>query len=117
MTDTRERHKKTKYISKKVLDMRKSTGWTQAALANRAGITSAAISQIEKGDRLPSLLVSRQLAHAFNISLEQLTGDAPNSWVLAETSAQTFFRKYQEIEYLTENDQNLIIALVRRLRI
>jgi transcriptional regulator with XRE-family HTH domain len=50
-----DRSKQSAYISKKIRILRKSVNWSQSELARQINISSAAISQIEKGNRLPSL--------------------------------------------------------------
>ena len=100
------------YVSKKIKDMRKATGWTQSELASKAGITGAAISQIEKGDRLPSLIVSKKLAEALHISVEDIIGYSTSY----DNESKTFFRKFGDINNLSDNDQLLIKKIVERLK-
>ncbi len=50
---------------------RKHLGLSQKALAKKAGITQAAISQMEKGDNLRSATIEK-LADAMGITPEQL---------------------------------------------
>ncbi len=104
------------YISKKIKDMRKATGWTQSELASKAGITGATISQIEKGDRLPSLIVSHKLAEALDISVEEFTGDIVPSSLDKNNEDQIFLRKFGDIKTLSANDQELIKKIVGRLK-
>ena len=115
MTDKR-REAITVYISAKLLELRKSAGWSQSTLAKRVGITSAAISQLEKGDRLPSLIVSYKLAEALHISVAELVGDDVLSSSSLDTDTQLFFRRFGELEKLSITDQTLIVALVKRLK-
>lgn len=96
--------------------MRKSTGWTQSELGSKAGVTGAAISQIEKGDRLPSLIVSRKLAEALDISVEEFTGDISPSSSDKNNEDQIFLRKFGDIKTLSESDQALIKKIVGRLK-
>lgn len=63
------------FISHKMIELRKLAGWSQSELARRAGVTSPAINQIEKGDRMPSLILILKVARAFKVSLLELIGE------------------------------------------
>ena len=96
-----------KYISSKIKSLRSSIGWNQADLARQAGVTPAAISQIEKGERVPSLVVAKKIASALSVSLEVLIGDkGPSSG--EEQRMRAFYRKYGEIDHLSSDDQKRI---------
>lgn len=104
---------RTGYIANKIIALRNSVSWSQSELARRAGVTSAAISQIEKGDRMPSLIVLRKLAEAFNVSVSELTGDARSS---SNDEARIFFRKFGDLKNLSEADQQIIQSIIQRLK-
>ncbi len=112
-----DRLKKAKYISSKIKELRSKSGMSQAKLAEYAGITGSAISQIEAGNRIPSLIVSQKIASALKVSTAELTGDKESlpSNSSAET-AQAFFRKYQNIENLDEKDKKIILNLIDSLK-
>lgn len=111
-----DRSKRSAYISKKIKTLRKSVNWSQSDLARQAGVTSAAISLIEKGKRLPSLTVCRKLAEAFNVSIAELTGDTTLSTNQINNEAQAFYRKYGDISKLSEIDQKLLQAIIDRFK-
>ena len=60
----------------RIVTLREERGWNQARLSREARITAAAMSQIEKGDRLPTLSVAAKLAEALSISIDDLAGRA-----------------------------------------
>jgi transcriptional regulator with XRE-family HTH domain len=47
-------------------------GWTQQALADRAGVARNTIARLETGNRRPSFTMLEQLARAFRLSLADL---------------------------------------------
>ena len=47
-------------------------GWTQQALADRAGVARNTIARLETGNRRPSFEMLERLAHAFRLSLAEL---------------------------------------------
>lgn len=109
------KREKARYISNKIKELRLKTGWSQAELAKKAEVTGAAISQIEKGDRLPSLIVGRKIAAVFNIGIEELFGESTYNSGSVQEDIQTFYRKYGSIESLSENDKEMIRNLIERL--
>lgn len=46
--------------------------WTQEDLAERAGLTTTYVGQVERGDKVPSLTVILKLAHALNVLPSEL---------------------------------------------
>ena len=47
--------------------VRKGYEWTQEDLAERSGLTTTYVGQVERGDKVPSLTVVLKLAHALNV--------------------------------------------------
>ncbi len=104
------------YISKKIKELRAIAEWSQSELARRAGITSAAISLLEKGDRVPSLVVTHKLADAFKVTVRELTGDNSSRADEMNTEAQAFFRDHGDILKLSNGDQLLIKGIVQSMK-
>ena len=53
-------------------DHRAARGWTQADLAERAGVTRKTINTVENGVFVPSTVLALRLAHAFEVPVETL---------------------------------------------
>lgn len=62
----------SKAIVQRMKKLRLEMGLSHNELANKAGITRAAISHIENGKRNPSLIMTLKLAHALGIQLSEL---------------------------------------------
>ncbi len=99
-------------IATKIKKLRGQVGWSQSELARRAKLTSAAISQIEKGGREPELKTLKLLAIAFKISMQELLVDGDKRRYY---EADLFFREYGDIKNLCIEDQQLIKRLIGRL--
>jgi transcriptional regulator with XRE-family HTH domain len=52
--------------------VRKEYAWTQEDLAERSGLTTTYVGQVERGDKVPSLTVVLKLARALNVLPAQL---------------------------------------------
>lgn len=102
-------------LSERISKMRRQHGWKQQELAERAGITQGALSQIENGKRAPTLLVLRKLAKAFELSVEVLV-EVPKYEYTNEPAIRDFYQRYQIINELTDDDQQMILDMVKRLK-
>lgn len=111
-----KRAEQSAYIASKIKSLRESVDWSQSVLADKAGVTSAAISLIEKGDRLPSLIVIQKLADAFNVSVAELSGNAEVPSVKKDNEIQTFYRRFKDITNLSERDQKIIEDVIKSLK-
>lgn len=103
-------------IREKVKELRLLRGFTQAELAKEASISPAAVSLIEKGERTPSLMVTRKLSKALKVSMAELTGSADKTSKDIDLEAQAFFRNFGDIADLEEADQEIIKNLARQLK-
>ena len=111
MTD---RAKNAELISRNIKRLRGIAEWSQADLARASGVSPAAISLIENGDRIPSLAVTRKLASAFNVSEAEIIGTEQSLPKEFNSRAQAFFRNYGAIENLDPADQKMIKELIER---
>ena len=61
-------------IGAMIAELRKSAGMTQAALAEKLGVTAQAVSQWERGETMPDVLMLPVLAGVFGCTLDHLYG-------------------------------------------
>ncbi len=101
-------------IGHRVRERRKEVGWTQAELARRTGLSSAAISQIESGDRNPSGEVAARLAEALRVTADYLLGkkDFDFAELLADPDLRLVFRGLPD---LSDGDKRQLIDFYRFL--
>ncbi|HEY6528640.1 MAG TPA: helix-turn-helix transcriptional regulator [Cellvibrionaceae bacterium] len=67
----------TQAFGQKIRATRKSFGWSQEALAHRAGLNRSYLGQIERGETLVSIVTIEKLARAFRQSLSILLSELP----------------------------------------
>lgn len=112
-----DKSEQAQIISNNIKRLRESNGWNQSTLASKAGITPAALSQIEKGDkRLPTFVVLRKLASALNVQPYELTGEAPPPPTEADQISREFYRRWDILEDLSEDDQKMLRDMAERLK-
>lgn len=66
-------------VGENIRRKRENVGFTQAYVAEQAGVTQAMLCQIERGTRNPSLQLGAEIAKILNCSLESLLKDAGSS--------------------------------------
>ncbi len=59
-------------MKNRITDLRAQRGWTQADLAQRAGVSRQTINAIETGKFDPSLPLAFRLAKLFGLTIEEL---------------------------------------------
>jgi len=59
-------------IGKRIVKARTQRGWTQEKLADKSDVGVAHIGFIEQGRRRPTLVTLHKLAHALDLTLEEL---------------------------------------------
>ncbi|MDQ1032910.1 helix-turn-helix transcriptional regulator [Streptomyces phaeochromogenes] len=59
-------------MKNRITDLRAERGWTQADLAQRAGVSRQTINAIETGRFDPSLPLAFRLAKLFDLRIEEL---------------------------------------------
>lgn len=104
-------------INKRITEIRIEKGLNQAQLASRAEITHAALSQIEKGDRTPSLPVLQRIADVLGVSMDFLAGRTSSSELKDVLQNESFRSFYQGFQGLSQEDQTTIIKNIDFLRL
>lgn len=103
-------------VKDRILKERKSQGLSQIELSKRAKITPAALSQIEKGSRVPSIPVLYRISDALGVTLDFLVGSANTSELhdlLQNEEVKTFYKGFQG---LSQEDKDTIIKNIEFLK-
>ena len=95
-------------LRKRITETRKSLGMNQAELAEKAGVTPAAISQIEKGTRVPTIPVLHRIANVLGVSLDYLTGKTDTSKLQDLLQHDDFVAFFRGFESLGSEDKEII---------
>jgi len=61
-------------LGRRMHELRARRGWTQDTLADRAGVSKAMISKVERGENNPTLVVAAKIAAALGLTMSQLIG-------------------------------------------
>jgi len=88
-------------LRQRITRAREEKNLNQAQLAEKSGVTPAAISQIEKGSRTPTIPVLQRIASVLNVSIDYLLGKTDKSELddlLHDQEVRTFFRGFQSLD-------------------
>lgn len=88
-------------LRSRITEARVSHGLSQAELAEEAGVTPAAISQIENGHRVPTIPVLHRIANVLGVSIDYLMGKTNKSELedlLQHDEFKTFFRGFESLD-------------------
>ncbi len=106
------------YIGRKVRESRLAHGHTQAAFAERLGISTSYLNQIENNQRPVSATVLLALAEKFQIEMSELSAGSSDRLLsaLSEALADPLFENYspgmQELKLVVQNAPGLAHALI-----
>lgn len=112
-----ERTEQSDIICSNIIKLRSDLGWTQARLAQEAGISGAALSKIEQGKgRVPTIVVLRKLAKALSVDPTEITGEQSIARSENEERTLEFYRKFGVINELSKKDQEILLGMAERLK-
>ena len=112
-----DKFEQAKIISGKIKELRECLGWTQSRLAVEAGITGAALSKIEKGDgRVPTFVVLQKISSALKVQIYEITGEELEKMSESNKRNRAFYRKWDILESLSEEDQAMLKGMAERLK-
>ena len=113
----REPTDKTRRIARRLAQMRKAHGISQAELCEKLGLTQSMMSRYENGERrIPSELLA-DFAAAIGVSADELLGlktSKKNSQEMDEETKK-LWKKFQQFSKLPEHDRRAVTRLINSL--
>lgn len=99
-------------IGKRIKSRRKELQLTQTDISKMCGISSGSLSEIENGNRTPSILIFYELSQVLNCSMDWLaTGIYSNEdEVFFSTSEKILFKGFQQ---LNQDEQDELIGILK----
>ena len=98
-------------LGKRVTQLRKSQGMTQAELARALGVSQQAVFAYEIGDRRISVLVLERLARLFRLNIDQLLGFAPEP-VRKQRLSPRAMRHAERLQALSKTQQRFVVRIL-----
>lgn len=105
-----------KKISNNIKKFRNGLDWNQAKLAKEADISGAALSKIEQGERIPTIVVLRKLSSALKVPLNEITGEDSEEISETEDRNKEFYRQWDILDELSKEDKEILKSMAQRLK-
>lgn len=99
----------TKQFARRIHELRKKMGWSQAELAGKISTSAAIIGRYERGEMTPSIEVAHKVARTFEVTLDYLLadGDVPN--ILQDSR---MMERWRALDALPAEDRERILYVV-----
>ena len=98
-------------IGERIKRLRTDAGLTQAALAERVGLTYIQIGRYEKAKSRPSAQALTRLADALETTVDFLAnGDSDHA--RAQLADRDLLRRFREVERLSQRDRDVVVELI-----
>lgn len=98
-------------LGKRVTQLRKSRGMTQAELARALGVSQQAVFAYEIGDRRISVLVLERLARMFRLNVDHFLGFAPEPTRKRRLSPRAM-RHAERLQALSKTQQRFVVRIL-----
>ena len=105
-----------KKISINIIRLRNELDWNQTRLAQEAGISGAALSKIEGGERIPTIVVLRKLSAVLKVPLHEITGEETEEPSETDERSREFYRRWDVLDDLSKEDQSRLRDMAERLK-
>ena len=102
-------------FAKRLAELRTQRGITQTQLAEITGLTQRTISHYETGAGYPPAPTVVELAHALNVTTDQLLGAKPMKKIRSDKMTpdqQRLWKKFQQVAKWPDKDQRAVIRLI-----
>ena len=101
-------------LGKRVTQLRKARGMTQAELARALGVSQQAVFAYEIGERRISVLVLERLAKLFRLNIDQFLGFAPEPVKKRRLSPRAM-RHAERLQALSKTQQRFVVRIIDTL--
>ncbi len=95
-------------LGEKITKLRKEKKLSQLDIASTIGVSRDAISKYERGDIVPSVENAKRIADVLDVSLDYLVSEEEKQ----EAIDNNMLKRIQELQKLSEADQNNIISVI-----
>jgi transcriptional regulator with XRE-family HTH domain len=99
-------------LGKRVTQLRKSRGMTQAELARALGVSQQAVFAYEIGDRRISVLILERLAKLFRLNIDQFLGFAPDPPLRNRRLSPQAMRHAERLQALSKTQQRFVVRIL-----
>ena len=112
---TKERDQLAEQVGAVVRARRKALGLSQEVLADRISVSTVTLSNIERGENVPTLGVYLRLHHELGLDINQLVGVPVEARRVGRDRLKLEAEALELIRGVEQRDLGLLIALAREM--
>ena len=105
-------------MKERLVSLRQDLGLTQSEAASIIGVSQPAYQRYESGVRTPSIQVAKEIAKAFNVSVDYLTGQSnkkhPDCIVVSNNESPLLFSIIEQCRDYDDDQLQKIISLIKK---
>ena len=103
-------------VGRRIRQLRKARGLTQAELAGLVGKSVETISNFERGKTITSLFTLAELSRHLNVALKEFFDDAPSEPFLSPVPPKKYAASIQSaLNLLSEEDIRIVASVTKSL--
>jgi len=100
-------------LGRRITQLRKSRGYTQAEFARALGVSQQAVFSYELGDRRVSLVIAERIATLYGLSVDQVIGRGPERKPPPNRRlSPRAMRHAERLQGLSKTSQRFIVRLI-----
>lgn len=102
-------------LGKRITELRKSRGYTQAEFARALGVSQQAVFAYEIGDRRVSVLILERIAKLYGISTDHVLGRVPERTPPNRRLSPRAMRHAERLQRLPKTAQRFVVRILDAL--
>lgn len=99
-------------LGKRITELRKSRGYTQAEFARALGVSQQAIFAYEIGDRRVSVVILERIAKLYGISTDQVLGRVPERTPPKRRLSPRCILHAERLQSLSKTQQRFVVRIL-----
>lgn len=102
-------------LGRRITELRKSRGYTQAEFARKLGVSQQAVFAYEIGDRRTSVVILERIARLYAMSIDQVIGLAPERRSPWRRLSPRAIRHAERLQNLSKTQQRFVVRIIDHL--
>jgi transcriptional regulator with XRE-family HTH domain len=99
-------------LAENIKQIRKERSWTQAELAEKAGLASVQVGRYENGKSIPTIEILSKIADALNVSIDFLVNGTAEAQAIQHIQDKELLKLFASVEELEKEDKSVVKMLI-----
>lgn len=102
-------------LGRRISQLRKSRGYTQAEFARKLGVSQQAVFAYELGERRTCVIILERIAKLYALSIDQVIGLAPERPTPKRRLSPRAMRHAERIQNISKTQQRFVVRIIDQL--